>query len=229
VTFGSSAGLAASDGNKQDENRRVAPRTNLLLTASIEAGPLIAPVRIRNLSETGAAIEGAALPHVGATVMLRRLDLSIGGTIIWSTGSRCGVNFDGTTCVAEWISGTRSPRIASRDQTRVDMIQAAIRTGSGAVPPSAAPPPTAPQGDLEARLSQELAFVRRLLEQLGEELADEPVVLMRHTRALQSFDLAGQILGHISNILVAEDRAAAVNAIGMEDLRSRLLRKALAQ
>lgn len=228
MTFGSSAGLAAGGGSSQEDNRRVAPRTNLMLAASIEAGPLSAPVRIRNLSETGAAVEGAALPHVGATVTLRRLDLSVGGTIVWASGGRCGVHFDGTTCVAEWISGTRSPLSATRDQTRVDTIQAAIRTGSGVIPPSA-PLPAAPQPDLDARLSQELAFVRRLLEQLGEELADEPAVLMRHTRALQSFDLAGQILGHISNILVAEDRGAAVNAIGMEDLRSRLLRKALKQ
>jgi hypothetical protein len=229
VTFGSSAGLAPSGGSNQVENRRVAPRTNLLLAASIEAGPLTAPVRIRNLSESGAAVEGATLPRVGAAVTLRRLDLSITGMIVWSAFGRCGVQFNGTTCVAEWISGTRSPLSATRDQTRVDTIQAAIRTGSGVIPPSAGPLPAAPQADLEARLSQELAFVRRLLEQLGEELADEPAVLMRHTRALQSFDLAGQILGHISNILVAEDRGAAVNSIGMEDLRSRLLRKALPQ
>jgi len=40
------------------------PRKNLLLGATIEAGALSAPVRIRNLSETGALIDGAALPDL---------------------------------------------------------------------------------------------------------------------------------------------------------------------
>lgn len=229
MTFGSSVGFAPGGGASQDENQRAAPRTNLMLSASIEAGPLTAPVRIRNLSETGAALEGAALPHVGASFTLRRLDISIGGTVMWIAGGRCGVQFEGRTCVPDWISGTRSPLSGNRDQTRVDTIQAAIRTGSGFVPTPAAPQPAPLQADLDSRLSQELAFVRRLLEQLGEELSDEPAVLARHMRALQSFDLAGQILGHIANILVADDRATAVNAIGMEDLRGRLLRKPVAQ
>ncbi|PSJ39121.1 hypothetical protein C7I55_16710 [Sphingomonas deserti] len=200
-----------------------------MLAASIEAGALNAPVRIRNLSETGAAIEGPALPHIGASFTLRRLDVSIAGVVMWVTGGRCGVHFDGKICVTDWISGSRAPLSATRDQTRVDTIQAAIRTGSGFIPQAPVHQTTEVQADLDARLSQELAFVRRLLEQLGEELSDEPAVLARHMRALQSFDLAGQILGHIATILIAEDRSAAVNAIGMEDLRGRLLRKPVAQ
>ena len=95
MTFGSSVGFAPGGGVNQDENRRVAPRTNLMLAASIEAGALNAPVRIRNLSETGAAIEGPALPHIGASFTLRRLDVAIAGVVMWVTGGRCGVHFDG--------------------------------------------------------------------------------------------------------------------------------------
>jgi hypothetical protein len=209
-----------------EENNRLAARANLLLAASIEAGALSAPVRIRNLSETGAAIEGDDLPSAGSNLVLRRLDLTVAGVVIWTSGGRCGVRFDAATEVADWLTGRRAPQAGGRDQMRVDVIQAAVRTGAPApATPAATAAPEASGSDLDARLSQELAYVRTLLEQLGDELTDEPIVLARHTRALQSFDLAGQILGHISTILVADDRTAAVNAIGMDELRTRLLRK----
>ncbi len=64
-----------------------APRTNLPLSATIEAGALKAPVRIRNMSANGAMLDGAALPPVGAALTLRRADLDIGATVIWQRPS----------------------------------------------------------------------------------------------------------------------------------------------
>jgi hypothetical protein len=81
--------------------------------------------------------------------------------------------------------------------------------------------------EIDQRVAEELAFVRRILDSIGDELVDEPVFLQRHAKALQGFDLAGQILGNLANVLKAEDREAAIRAIGMEELRARLLRKAL--
>ena len=218
------AGTPLAAGPEDEQNKRVSPRANLLLPASVEAGGVALPVLIRNLSETGAAIEGARLPAVGARVILRRLDLAITGVAAWTSGSRCGLHFDGKTSVGHWISGTRAPIEQSEGQSRIDAIQAAIRTGSGCLP---APRPDQPQAvteDLDTRLSEELVLVRAILDEIGEALTDEPIVIARHMRALQGFDLAAQILGHVSASLIAEDRAGAVAAIGMEDLRARLLR-----
>lgn len=202
------------------------PRTNLLLAAAIEAGTLKTSVRIRNLSESGALLEGAAFPNIGEKLTLRRQDIEIGATVVWRVGARCGVKFDGTTSVAEWVSGKRS---ASPGQARVDSLQAAIRAGSPALGPTdrVSAGQAEIEGDLDHRIAEELAHVQRLLENMGDRLTDEPIIVHRHSKTLQDFDLACQILGHLAAILTAENRGAAVDGIGMEDLRARLLRKPL--
>jgi len=82
---------------------------------------------------------------------------------------------------------------------------------------------------LDLRLSQEMAYARRLLEELGDRLVNDPIIIQRHTEALQGIDLIGQLLGHLSEVIAAADRPAAVERIGMQDLKTRLRRTALAQ
>ena len=79
--------------------------------------------------------------------------------------------------------------------------------------------------ELEARIVEEIVYVRRLLDALGEEVADDPIVLQRHMQALQNLDRASQVLEHIGDILSASDRLAAAEAVKMQELRTRLLRK----
>ena len=67
--------------------------------------------------------------------------------------------------------------------------------------------------------------MRRLLDSVGDDLTDDPIILQRHGKALQNFDIACQILTHLGAIVGARDRGAAVNAVAMEELRARLLRK----
>ena len=206
-----------------------APRTNLLLAATIEAGQLQAPVRIRNLSESGALLEGSAFPDIDEKLTLRRMDLQIGATVVWRTAARCGVKFDGHVVVAEWVSGTIGAPASTRAQARVDNIQAAVRAGLPAAAPQVRSAMSSEdlQNNLDGRIAEELAHVRRLLEKMGEELSNEPVMVQRHSKLLQGFDLACQTLGHLAAILAAENRDAALAAVGMDDLRARLLRKTL--
>ena len=204
--------------------RSRAPRKNLLLSASIEAGGLKAPVRIRNLSENGAMIDGAALPEVGSTLVLRRLEVEIGATTIWRSPGRCGIKFDGNVSVEEWIAGVRQLSFGT-GQARVDAIQAAIRGGAQLPPESQANSPPVDLVALESRIAEEIGYARRLLDQVGDQLTDDPVILQRHGRSLQTFDEACQILDHLGRILVAPNPAAAVEAVTMEELRARLLRK----
>jgi hypothetical protein len=115
-------------------------------------------------------------------------------------------------------------------QARVDAIVAAARTQAPASPPRPLfrePPmqPLAPSTDvLDHRLAEELAFVRRTLEAMGERLCDDPIFLSRHQVTLQGVDLIAQILGHIGSIVGTADREAAVARIGMVELRNRLNR-----
>ena len=202
------------------------PRKNVLLSATIEAGQLKVPVRIRNLSEGGAMLDGAALPDPGCTLTLRRLQVEIGARVIWCDAGRCGVAFDGVAAVEDWVAGSCLPqRFVAPGQARVDAIQFAVRRGE-ALPEE--PPPLGkpvPVGDLEQHIAAEIEMVRRLLETVGDELSDDMALLTRYAEALQRFDFGCQVLGHLAAVLSAPDRAAAVAGVTMEELRARLLQK----
>ncbi|HEU0134296.1 MAG TPA: PilZ domain-containing protein [Allosphingosinicella sp.] len=222
-------GQIEPEGSAED---RVAPRTNLLLAATAEVGGRTLPIRIRNLSETGAMIEGAGLPEAGMKLVLVRGDLQVAATVAWAAGSRRGVRFGGPTPVNEWTGGKPRPLDCTglRDQRRVDAIQAEARATpvSGRDLRSAEGPATQPVvADLDVRLAEELGYVQRLLEGLGDELIADLLLVQRHGKSLQSLDLVGQILGHVSAILRSDDKASVVEDIGMEDLRARLKRKSI--
>jgi hypothetical protein len=223
-------GEIKAEGSAED---RTSPRTNLLLAANAEVGGRILPVRIRNLSETGAMLEGAGLPDAGMKLVLARGDLHVAAVVAWAAGGRRGVRFDGPTPVHEW-TGAAKPKpldcTGLRDQRRVDAIQAEARneTPSGrALRDSAETPAPAVSPDLDARLAHELGYVQRLLENLGDELISDLFLVQRHGQSLQSLDLVSQILGHVASILHAEDKASVIEQIGMEDLKARLKRKSI--
>jgi hypothetical protein len=144
------------------------------------------------------------------------------------------VRFDGPTPVEEWTGGAK-PRpldcTGLRDPRRVDAIQAearadaaagrALRSDSPPTPVSAAPP------GLDSRLADELGYVQRLIETLGDELIRDLFLVQRHGQSLQSLDLVGQILGHVADVLRAEDKVEVLDRIGMEDLKARLKRKSI--
>lgn len=203
------------------------PRKNLLLGATIEAGALKAPVRLRNISMTGAMLEGAVLPDPGVKLLLQRSDIQVTATVVWRVMGRCGIHFDDTTIsVDEWVAGARSPSFnGQQGQARVDAIQGAVRSGAALPVETHAASVGVTLSQLEERVVEEIVYVRRLLEALGEEITDDPIVVQRHTRALQNLDRASQMLEHLAEILSASDRMGAAEKVKMQDLRTRLLRK----
>jgi len=76
--------------------------------------------------------------------------------------------------------------------------------------------------DLDLTLAAELDHARDLLMSMGDELAMNQDVVAEHGVALQAVDIVGQMLGHIANVVRAEDRAAAVDRIGMCELKATL-------
>lgn len=117
----------------------------------------------------------------------------------------------------------------SAEQRRCDAIQAAFRAEGKRpsirreAPPL--PPPIEPTGDLlMLRLAEELDYARRMLDQMGDQLCGDMAVVMRHSAALQSVDIVGQMLGYIAGVVRASEPAAAVDRIGMSELKARLTR-----
>ena len=132
---------------------------------------------------------------------------------------------------ADWErSASATP--TSSHQARVDAIQAEVRAAAAAAPrklefkppPPPPPPLEASQDIIERRLAEELDFARRLLEAVGDHLTSDPVLVHRHHRVLQNFDLVGQLLGHVSRVVGAEDKQEASERIGMQEMRARLKR-----
>jgi hypothetical protein len=53
------------------------------------------------------------------------------------------------------------------------------------------------------------------------------VLVSRHAAQLQSIDLMQQVLGHLSRVVAAGDKAMAVDSITLSELKARLKRQAL--
>lgn len=121
------------------------------------------------------------------------------------------------------------PLSEPQGQERVDAIVADARGRPRDEPGEPASVPTSlldPTTDsIEIGLAEEIEHARRLLEAMGDQLAADPAILQRHVRAMQGFDLVGQILGHVAKVIRTGDKKAAIDGIGMRDLQSRLKRQ----
>ena len=106
-----------------------------------------------------------------------------------------------------------------------DPMQSEARRPIRRDPPLRAVPAPSSNEVLHQRLGEELDYVRRMLDALGDQLAGDPILIRRHAVALQSLDIIGQILTHVGNIIRSGDPQSAVEEIGMSDLRARLTRR----
>jgi hypothetical protein len=120
---------------------------------------------------------------------------------------------------------------APAHQQAVDAAQAAIRADLEAGRRSLFKPPPPNPGRsadlLDQRIAEELDLVVRKLEQLGEVLIGDPILIHRHAQQLQSIDLMQQILGHLGRLVAAADKEMAVDRITLVELKARLRRTAL--
>ncbi len=75
---------------------------------------------------------------------------------------------------------------------------------------------------LDQLLAAELDHARDLLVMMGDELALNQELVAEHGMALQAIDIVGQMLGHIANVVRAENQSEAIDRIGMCDLKAKL-------
>ena len=80
---------------------------------------------------------------------------------------------------------------------------------------------------LRQRLAEELEYARRMLDVMGDNLASDGAVVIRHGTSLQSVDIVGQMIGHIANVIRSSDPEGAVELIGMSELKARLQRSSI--
>jgi PilZ domain len=75
------------------KHHRRTRRAPVLLTATIEVAGVPKPVKLRNLSEEGALIQGDHLPIEGSTTFFERNELRVKGRVVWVLGEYAGVAF----------------------------------------------------------------------------------------------------------------------------------------
>ena len=75
---------------------------------------------------------------------------------------------------------------------------------------------------IDLLLAAELDHARDMLMMMGDELAMSTEIVAEHGTALQAVDIVGQMLGHIANVVRAEDRQGAIARIGMCELKTKL-------
>ena len=92
-----------------NQNRRTR-RSPVLLAASVEVAGVVTPVKLRNLSEEGALVEGDRLPLEGSTTFFERNDLRVKSRVAWVHGKLAGLAFARPLQREQVLRNVPSPR-----------------------------------------------------------------------------------------------------------------------
>lgn len=175
-------------------------------------------VIVRNISERGAMVEAPCLPDKGSAVELIRADLRAVGAVAWQEGEKAGLEFTERLSLGRWAPGLRH-----RGQMEVDRVIAEVRGKSTPVGNNA-PGPSLSLEILDFRLGEELGMLSRRIGRALQSLSGFAPVIARNPRDLQELEIVEQHLARLEKIMTAADRLQAVEALGVEDMRRRLLR-----
>lgn len=178
---------------------RLNPRTNTMLAASLEFDGEQHPVFVRNLSVTGALVEGRMLPLAGDRVVLYRDQHRVPATVIWASGNRCGLSFSAQVALDAMIKRPRPGATASSTphQARIDAIQRALRENRP-VPAFDETETVVGASAIGKRLGDEIGYAQRLIETVNDTLSGDAYVLSRYGVILQQIDEAEQLLRKIA-------------------------------
>lgn len=159
------------------------------MAATLYADGGSTPVNIRNMSQSGALIEGALLPDVGIRVALKRGQLHAIGWIAWRVDRKAGVRLETAVHVSDWMS-----RHGGSGQERVDALLSIVRSdapGDGGAPDGAAE---------AASIEAELALLRADLTGLGSALTGDAILVATHPE-IQAIDISVQRVDRIVKLL----------------------------
>jgi hypothetical protein len=105
------------DESSMIKNRR-SRRSPVLLTATLEVAGQPVPVKLRNLSEEGALVEGDRLPLEGSTTFFERNELRLRGRVVWVQGRYAGVGFEESLKPEQVLRNIPSPKPKPQSEFR---------------------------------------------------------------------------------------------------------------
>ena len=85
-------------------------RSPVLLAASVEVAGVATPVKLRNLSEEGALVEGDRLPLEGSTTFFERNELRVKSRVAWVHENLAGLAFAKPLQREQVLRNVPSPR-----------------------------------------------------------------------------------------------------------------------
>ncbi|ASP29571.1 hypothetical protein A3726_07505 [Erythrobacter sp. HI0037] len=162
----------------------------MFVMAALVTGHTRETVKVRNMSASGALVEGSTLPHPGTQCLLNRGEIALEAEVVWMKFGKAGLRFAQRADVAQWLpSGRRSQSDVDDAVRQAKAAQAApVPPHSRTVPPQAAPL-------FATELSREdVGQTAAAIEQLADQLAGDPDVVARYMTKLQSLDIAAQTL-----------------------------------
>jgi hypothetical protein len=189
-------------------DKRSSERTKLFISGLLEFAGRVTPVKIRNVSEGGAQVDGADLPRQGDFVCLRRGALAALGLIVWADRRCVGIQFETPLDLDAWLPRSK----------RADGVD------SQSLLEDREPQEVLSPGELYSRLAEELSFCARSLEQCGSNLAGNGFILTKFPQELQKIVLVQHTLEEIGCVISSNDPDFAARKIQLGDLRRRLFR-----
>ena len=82
-----------SFGQGQAVGKRGSKRARVLLAAKIRAGAAEIDVRLRDLSQKGALVEGKGIPPLGSDIVFCRGSICVPARVAWASDGRAGLEF----------------------------------------------------------------------------------------------------------------------------------------
>ena len=117
MPMGSQAMLAVAEG--QPDERR-SPRFSVLLVARLVTTWGERIVKLRNISATGAMIEGDRIPPAGTDILLRRGALEVFATIVWIRDKQAGLEFEAPLTETELWMQVNAPQFPADGGSHID-------------------------------------------------------------------------------------------------------------
>jgi len=168
----------------------------MFVMASLAARDGSGPVKVRNLSSSGALVEGGVLPSPGEAVSLLRGALRIDGNVVWCRGGKAGLRFDAAVNVSDWLPKGIVQNRNQQSEALINHFKADTVTRLAAFKYH----DVAPSGITAA----EVKTLAVDLQVLADRLADDDVVIIRHGDKLQILDAVVQALDKLA-IMTARD------------------------
>lgn len=192
----------------EPQTEKASGRTSTLLSARICWGEEEAPAFVRNISEMGALLETDAAIAPNETIVLKRENLEVNGYVVWAKDHTYGIKFLYTIDPTVWI-GETSPK---KTTAVASSLKRLLDEGKDVSPL------------IEKRLSEEIAYSARLLENVGGAFTKDAVFCNRYPTQLQNISIVIQMLTEISAVLSSSDKLSEVENSVTGPMKIRILR-----